>query len=122
MSQAYSDGFAGSAINIMVTVVTQTAALLYPERPSLGDDPVIKGIRKAAKIHRPPKKKKPSQFFSIHAVFELLKECDADTCSKSDLRDKMSVLLLLDGMSRSSDLAVLDRESIEFSDGDTHVS
>jgi hypothetical protein len=82
--------------------------------PNLQENAMIVNLREGMKKKRPPKDNKSQQYWSVYALFQLLKTWSSndDTCPVRILREKLIVLLLLDSMARSSDIASICRDTV----------
>lgn len=120
LSRSFNEqGASGSAVNAAITALDMTRAVVAPNSLPLSQDPVIKALRKSAKIHRPPPRGQlPPSYFDPYILFRHL----ASFCVKAsksrlhDLRAKVATLLLLDGALRGNELRKIFVENITFMD------
>jgi hypothetical protein len=96
-----------------------TRSVWLPNCAALADNSVIQGIRAGLdKTKSISLKKKPKAYFSIFKLFQHLATMIDDDykCSIDQLRDKLIVLMMIDGMARASDIASVTREGIIIED------
>jgi hypothetical protein len=114
---------AASRCKTFISMCSTTHSVWFPESASLSTNTLIKGIRKGVERTRSAAKKKKQQtYYSLYKLFKYLETItDNDATAPIDkVRDKLIVLMLIDGMARSSDIASITRESISFHDRDTN--
>jgi hypothetical protein len=97
----------------MLSSVCTMAHLCHPERPNPNTHPAVVAVRTAIRRNHPKRAPRPARFYSLYRVFEVLHHMQ--TATIDTLRMKLITLLMIDGMTRSANLAVSDRDSIRFS-------
>jgi hypothetical protein len=107
-----------------LSMCSVTRAVLHPHMERLSKNPLVIDFRKGLNLLRPGKDSKPRTYFSI---FKLLQHVatlspNDDTCPIGKLRDKLVLLLLVDGMARASDVASITREGIRFEEDKAYYS
>ena len=109
---------AGSA-RTFISMCSITRSVWFPNEPALTDNPTIKAIEKGiVKTRGAAVRQKPATYFSLYQVFNWLKSLTNNDreCKIDILRDKLVVLMMLDGMARASDLSTITRDAITFTD------
>jgi len=105
---------AWSTIRGTLHAVSSVGHMVFPNRPKLSDDSVIRNILEGQRRLHPPKPTQPSQYYNLRTIFDFVARIDILTCDLQSLRRKMMFLLMCDAMCRPSDLACIDRDSIKF--------
>jgi hypothetical protein len=112
-----------AACRAFLGTCTVTKMACFPDQPPLSDHPLIKAFKQGvAKTVPSGGKVKPTTYFSLHRLFVHIASMsdNDDTCSIAVLRDKLILLLLIDGMARASDIETITREGIVFRDQMVH--
>ena len=98
-----------------VTGLDSTRALASPETPALAQNEIIKKLRSSAKKRRPSRKRaeEPDTYFDPIILFKFLSKMGKGTkLGMNQLRNKLALLLLLDGGLRLNELCKIFVENI----------
>jgi len=115
---------AATAVAFISMCSTTHQAFAAPGTPALSAHPLITGFRKGIVKKIPRVSLKPASYYSLYSVFRHLRTLSSDDtkCSLPVLRNKLIVLLAIDGMARSRDIGSITRDTIRFTDTQVHFS
>jgi len=110
-------GLSAGSCKSFISMCSVTSSVWKPDEPPLSDHHMLKASRKALTKSKPPRRNKPATYYSLFKLFEHLSGVSSNdrTCPLDVLRDKLIVLLLIDAMCRSADVASINRDTIGFS-------
>jgi integrase len=112
-----------SQANKFLATCSVTRQAWLPTASPLSEHPTIKALRKGVdkSLGRANVKSKQPVFFSLRKLFDHVADMSTDDtkCKLATLRDKLIILMLIDGMARASDILSVTRDAIAFNE--SHV-